>query len=102
VRLEDYHPVGRFDRIDHTPKTMSFSRDLCQRGDRSTYAEVLKRILMAEGGDGSGKQIDRQEEHLEGEARGSGEEVKDFRTRGRTLDHLRCSRAKGLLMCRTR
>jgi hypothetical protein len=31
VRPEDCHPMSRFDRIDHTPKTLSFSRDLLER-----------------------------------------------------------------------
>jgi hypothetical protein len=50
VRPEDYFPMSRTQRIDHTPRVLSYLRDLCPIGDRPTFVEVLKRIPMAAGG----------------------------------------------------
>jgi hypothetical protein len=50
VRLEDCFPVSRTQRIDHTLRVLSYSRDLCPRGDHPTFTEVLKRIPMSVGG----------------------------------------------------
>jgi hypothetical protein len=41
-RLEDCFPVGKFQKLEATPTRLSFSRH--------TYADVLKRIPMVQGG----------------------------------------------------
>jgi hypothetical protein len=50
IGLEDCFPVSRFQKIDSEPTRLSFVQDIWGGGDRATYAEILKRIPMAEGG----------------------------------------------------
>lgn len=51
IRAEDCFPVTRSYRVREVPSSISFSRDILGRdGSKASYAEVLQRVPMAEGG----------------------------------------------------
>jgi hypothetical protein len=51
IKREDLHPVSKEQRITEKPITLSWARNLRPGGrDKATYAEVLMRIPMADGG----------------------------------------------------
>jgi hypothetical protein len=49
VQPEDCYPAARGQRIEGIPVLLSFSREILARG-KATYADMLKRSSMAEGG----------------------------------------------------
>jgi hypothetical protein len=49
IRVEDCFPVNRAQRIEGSSTRVSFSRDILVQG-KATYADILRRSSMAEGG----------------------------------------------------
>jgi hypothetical protein len=51
IRPEDCYPIGKHQKIDKAPKTLSFTRDIwAGAGQRQTFVEAVKKKVMVEGG----------------------------------------------------
>jgi hypothetical protein len=50
IQSDDCFSVSKSQRIGSAPIRLSFAKDIWGGGDRATYAEILKRIPMVEGG----------------------------------------------------